>query len=62
MNVNNRGAFNNQTSWLPDKTSKLEGRRDYMIAKSNARNDVKKIKKIDVGAVDNKRKVMETIE
>lgn len=36
--LDNKGAFNNKTSWLPDKTSKLEGKRDYMIPKSNVAN------------------------
>ena len=30
-----QGAFNNQTSWLPDKTSKSDvGKRAFMVAKS----------------------------
>lgn len=37
-----KGAFINKTSWLPDKTSKLEGKRGYMIAKSEAKSKERK--------------------
>lgn len=28
------GAFNNKSSWVPDRTSKSAGKRNFMIAKS----------------------------
>lgn len=51
-----QGAFNNQTSWLPDKTSKSDGKRAYMVAKSQDR--LRTLNRVD----RDKNKVMKTIE
>lgn len=50
------GAFNNKSSWAPERTSKSAGKRNFMIAKSQERLH-------SVNMLDRQnKKVMKTIQ
>ena len=53
---NNQGAFNNRSSWLPTKTTKGEGKRGYMTAKSLDR--INRFNTVN----GNQKKLLKTIE